>query len=115
MAEKSKTEGAGKVPKKAAPPRRERSHDFVSRYTNGATIVNTQFDLQLIFGQLVFQPDMTFVVQEHTLVAMAPAHAKSLYELLGQRLKDWEKSYGPIQLKRAAGTNSAPAKKDAEQ
>lgn len=76
----------------------KRGDDFVSRYANGVTIINTQFDLQLIFGQLTCQPDRAFAVQEHTLITMTPSHAKSLYELLGKRLQDWEQSFGTIQL-----------------
>jgi len=57
-----------------------------------------------MFGQLTFQPDRTFVIREHTVIAMTPSHAKSLFELLEQRLKDWEKSYGVIELKKRAST-----------
>ena len=81
-------------------PERVRTPDCTFRYANSLTIVNTQFDLQFLFGQLVFEPDRKFVVSKHSIISMSPAHAKSTYELLGCRLKDWENAFGKIELKK---------------
>jgi len=85
-------------------PQRVRTPDFVTRYANGVIIVNTQFDIQLIFGHMTFEPNEKFVVNEHTLLTMSPAHAKSLFELLGSRLMDWEKNFGKIELKKKSAS-----------
>ena len=95
--EEKKIEETESEPEK---PERVRPPDCVTRYSNSLTIVNTQFDLQFLFGQLLFQPNGKFVVNEHSIIAMSPAHAKSTYELLGRRLKDWENTFGKIELKK---------------
>jgi|SRR5215467_6759156 len=85
----------------AEKPERIRTPDFSSHYSNGVVIANTQFDIQLIFGHMTFEPNQKFVVNEHTIIT-SPAHAKSLFELLGHRLKDWETNFGKIELRKKA-------------
>jgi hypothetical protein len=95
--QEKKIEKAKSEPEK---PERVRTPDCVFRYANNITIVNTQFDLQFLFGQLVFETNSKLVINEHAVIAMSPAHAKSVHELLGRRLRDWENSFGKIELKR---------------
>ena len=95
--EEKKTEIVEPEPEK---PERVRALDCIFRYANSVTIVNTQFDLQFLFGQLIFEPDRKFIINEHSIISMSPAHAKSLYELLGRRIKDWENAFGKIELKK---------------
>jgi len=81
-------------------PERTRTSDFISRYTNGVTIVNTQFDIQLLFGRMTLETNGKFVVHEDTMIVMSPAHAKSLHDLLGRRIQDWENLFGKIELRK---------------
>ncbi len=76
--------------------RKIRGDDFEIRYCNGVTIVNTTRDFQFTFAQIMTEANGEFVIREHTLMSMSPQHAKSLFNLLQQRIKIWESNHGEI-------------------
>lgn len=90
---------ANKRGTKRQPIKRVRTEDFRIAYSNGCTIINTARDIQFIFGHLLMGTDNQFFVNEHTLVAMSPQHAKSVLFLLEKRVKEWEAANGEITIK----------------
>jgi len=67
-----------------------RADNFVVYYANGAQISATQWDVQVIFEQIVMPPSGTEVDQvdapQHLAVIMSREHAKSFLALLEKQL-----------------------------
>jgi hypothetical protein len=68
-----------------------------AKYSDQALISHNPFGFSLDFAQLVPQFKMIKVL---TRIAMSPQHAKAFAEALNENIKNYEKSFGEIELTR---------------
>jgi hypothetical protein len=77
---------------------RVRDEDFVSVYTNAVGAMTSQVDLQLLFSHIQIGAGGKKMILDRALVSMSPAQAKALAIMLTENIKQWEATYGEINL-----------------
>ena len=79
---------------------RIRDQNFASIYTNAIGVIQSTFDIQLLFSHVQLQPTEKGgkLIVDRGIVSMSPHQAKALAELLSETLKQWEASFGEIKI-----------------
>jgi len=71
---------------------------FQSVYANNVAVGFSNFDANLVFGEIVDERDDQPVIEEILKVNMSRELAKALAVILGQHLVAWEKQFGVIKI-----------------
>lgn len=71
----------------------ERDGPELAKYANWFNIGHNNFEFVLDLGQFDMERRESLV---HTRIITGPAYAKVLWELLGESLRRYEESFGPI-------------------
>ncbi|HVW86799.1 MAG TPA: DUF3467 domain-containing protein [Bryobacteraceae bacterium] len=82
----------GKAPPAAKVENAPAAQSGEARYFNSFQIGHNAFEFVFEFGQAY--PD-TENPQIHTRLVTGPAHARELFELLGQAVEEYETEFGP--------------------
>lgn len=79
-------------------PQRVRGEGFVRFYANNIQVAFSQWDMRIIFGEIVDQLDGKPVIEDRASVVMSLQHAKAAIAVLAQNLTALEKQFGEIKL-----------------
>ena len=72
--------------------KRIREENFISTYANNAHVLASQYDLSLLFGQIMVNPDGEPLLHEAASVTMTWEHAKRLRDVLTNVLDNYERT-----------------------
>jgi hypothetical protein len=70
----------------------------LSFYANVGAVVTTQFDIQLVLGEVVQASEDAIVGRATVRIIMTPEHAKLLLRTLEFRLDQWVSTVGPLRM-----------------
>jgi len=70
--------------------------DFSVKYANSVEVQITPWDFRLTFGIVQAASKDSIAIEYHTQVYMSPQHAKAAFELLKQKLEQYEQDLAPI-------------------
>ncbi len=72
-----------------------------SLYVNSAQFVITNWDLRLLFGEIVPDADGGLKTEPRASIVMSPQHMKAFLEILNARFAEYEKANGTVTWERA--------------
>jgi hypothetical protein len=67
-------------------------------YANVGSVINTQFDIQLVLGEVVQVDDKVVIGRVVARVVMAPEHAVLLMRTLQKRIDQFIAKSGPLRM-----------------
>ncbi len=73
-----------------------RATDYRSVYANNATFESSAFDIGITFGEILGIEGDRLIVEQHVKVIMSPLHAKLLFNVFRNTLKQYEATFGEI-------------------
>ncbi len=104
-----KKEMAPESVEKIQPLVRVKSPDSRIFYSNNATVVATQWDIHVYFGQVRESEPGKMIADESIGIIMTPEHAVALSNILKHALEQYEASNGKIREIKPLGPPSKPS------
>ena len=85
-------------------PKTEQNIQFIqdglphSYYSNSVKVIATLWDIRMLFGEIqdIDEESKKMTVNHRSTITMAWPHVKAFFNLLGERIGDYEKKFGPI-------------------
>ena len=90
-----------KEPQKAFSPKRQKEvysgvEEPPTYYSNSAEIGTSLWDIRINWGEIKEATKERILVKHLATVYMSPSHAKAVAELLNEKIKEYEETFGPI-------------------
>lgn len=82
--------------------------NVVSAYCNNANLAITNWDIRLLFSEIVATGEGSIHPILRANVVMTPAHAKAFSVVLSKVMHDWEKQYGEIVMPKEVALPDKP-------
>lgn len=96
MAQHNNPQNKAGKPDAVRPVERRRGPDFVHFYANNVEVAMSNWDIQIVLGEVVVDQDKKLAVQEKAVVVMSPQHAKAFLNILLGNVAAFEKQFGVV-------------------
>ena len=82
--------------------------DYRESYANSVQVRVSVWDFQLVFGLASSESPEQVNIRNHQGIFLSPQQAKALWNVLGQNLAQYERTFGTLALEPTMGAPAGP-------